>query len=99
MLSSVARAPGRRSPAPRAFRPSMPAGWPGSGSASGRRGIIAPLAAIRRRSRSMVQIAFLTFFLSLTSGAHPVEVSVAGPVAAVELLLDGAPVGRLDGPP
>lgn len=46
-----------------------------------------------------MQIAFVTLFLGLTLGAYPVEVSVEGPVAAVELLLDGASVGRIAGPP
>jgi hypothetical protein len=43
----------------------------------------------------MTQIAFLTLFLGLTSGIHPVEVTVAGPVDAVELLLDGQRVATL----
>ncbi|HEX7180480.1 MAG TPA: hypothetical protein VF756_01460 [Thermoanaerobaculia bacterium] len=47
----------------------------------------------------MVQVAFLSLFLGLTLGPQPVELTVSGPVAAVELLLDGAPVARLDGPP
>lgn len=47
----------------------------------------------------MVQIAFLTFLFGVVSGIHPVEVSVAGPVAAVELQLDGVPMGRLTSPP
>lgn len=47
----------------------------------------------------MAQIAFLTLFLGLTLGPQPIELSVSGPVAAVELLLDGAPAGRLAGPP
>lgn len=47
----------------------------------------------------MAQIAFLTLFLGLTLGPRPVELTVSGPVAAVELLLDGAPAGRLTGPP
>lgn len=47
----------------------------------------------------MTQMAFLTLFLGLTLGPQPVELTVTGPVAAVELLLDGAPVARLDGPP
>ncbi len=46
-----------------------------------------------------MQIAFVTLFLGLTLGAYPVEVSVEGPVAAVELLLDGASIGRIAGPP
>jgi hypothetical protein len=47
----------------------------------------------------MVQIGFLTFLFGVISGIHPVEVSVAGPVAAIELQLDGVPVGRLTSPP
>jgi hypothetical protein len=47
----------------------------------------------------MVQITFLTFFFTLTSGIQPVEVAVTGPVAAVELQLDGLPLSRLAGPP
>jgi hypothetical protein len=47
----------------------------------------------------MVQIAFLTLFLGLTSGKQPVAVAVRGPAAAVELLLDGTAVVRLGGPP
>jgi hypothetical protein len=47
----------------------------------------------------MAQIAFLTLFLGLTLGPQPIELTVTGPVAAVELLLDGAPAGRLTGPP
>lgn len=39
-------------------------------------------------------IAFLTLFLGLVAGVHPVAVSVNGPVAAVEMELDGAPAGR-----
>jgi hypothetical protein len=46
----------------------------------------------------MVQIAFLTLFLGLTSGKHPVAVQVQGPVAAVELVLDGTPVLRMGSP-
>jgi hypothetical protein len=47
----------------------------------------------------MTQIAFLTLFLGLTLGPQPVELTVIGPVAVVELLLDGAPAGRIAGPP
>jgi len=47
----------------------------------------------------MAQIAFLTLFLGLTLGPQPIELTVTGPVAAVELLLDGAPAGRMAGPP
>lgn len=47
----------------------------------------------------MVQIAFLTLFLGLTAGKQPVALAVRGPVHAVELMLDGAAVVRLGGPP
>lgn len=46
-----------------------------------------------------MQIAFVTLFLGLAMGPHPVEVAVEGPVAAVELLLDGAVAGRIEKPP
>ena len=44
-------------------------------------------------------IAFVTLLLGLISGVYPIEVTVSGPVAAVELTLDGASAGRLTGPP
>ena len=45
-------------------------------------------------------IAFVTLLLGLISGPYPIEVTVSGPVAAVEFTLDGAPVGsRLSGSP
>ena len=44
-------------------------------------------------------IAFVTLLLGLISGVYPIEVAVSGPVAAVELSLDGAPAGRIEGPP
>jgi hypothetical protein len=47
----------------------------------------------------MTQIAFLTLFLGLTLGPQPVELTVTGPAAVVEILLDGAQVARLEGPP
>jgi hypothetical protein len=47
----------------------------------------------------MTQIAFLTLFLGLALGPQSVELTVTGPVAVVEILLDGAPVARLEGPP
>jgi hypothetical protein len=40
-------------------------------------------------------IAFVTLLLGLISGVYPIEVKVGGPVAAVELTLDGAPAGRI----
>ena len=47
----------------------------------------------------MTHIVFLTLFLGLTSGTHPVELNVAGPVAAVELTLDGRNLTTLRQPP
>ena len=44
-------------------------------------------------------IAFATLLLGLISGVYPIEVTVGGGVTAVELTLDGAPAGRIDGPP
>jgi hypothetical protein len=46
-----------------------------------------------------MHIAFLTLFLGLTSGVQPFELSVSGPVASIEILLDGTVAQRLDGPP
>lgn len=44
-------------------------------------------------------IAFVTLLLGLISGVYPIEVTVSGPVAAVEYTLDGVQVARLEGPP
>ncbi len=44
-------------------------------------------------------IAFVTLLLGLISGVYPIEVKVGGPVAAVELTLDGATAGRIEAPP
>jgi hypothetical protein len=44
-------------------------------------------------------IAFLSLFFGLITGPYPVELSVHGPVAAVELLMDGRSVRTLQGPP
>lgn len=44
-------------------------------------------------------IEFVTLFLGLTWGPCPVEVAVAGQVAAVEFRLDGEAVEVLEGPP
>ncbi|HTD53550.1 MAG TPA: hypothetical protein VK780_11045, partial [Thermoanaerobaculia bacterium] len=44
-------------------------------------------------------ISFLTLFLGLTAGPQLVQVSVAGGVAAVEVLVDGTAVGRAEKPP
>jgi hypothetical protein len=46
-----------------------------------------------------MQIAFVTLFLGLTLGTYPVELAVEGPVAAVELILDGTVAGRLEKAP
>jgi hypothetical protein len=44
-------------------------------------------------------IAFVTLILGLISGVYPIEVTVSGPVAAVEFTLDGAAVSRIEGSP
>jgi hypothetical protein len=44
-------------------------------------------------------IAFVTLLLGLISGVYPIEVTVGGNVAAVEYILDGAQVARIEGPP
>ena len=44
-------------------------------------------------------IAFLSLFFGLITGSYPVELSVQGPVATVELLVDGRSVRTLQGPP
>lgn len=44
-------------------------------------------------------IAFVTLLLGLISGVYPIEVTVSGPVAAVEFTLDGAPAGRIEQAP
>jgi hypothetical protein len=44
-------------------------------------------------------IAFVTLLLGLISGGYPIEVTVGGPVAAVEFTLDGAAAGRIEHPP
>ncbi len=44
-------------------------------------------------------IEFVSLFLGLVTGVYPVEVSVADPVAAVEIFLDGRPAGTLEGEP
>lgn len=44
-------------------------------------------------------IAFVTLLLGLISGVYPIEVTVSGPVAAVEFTLDGAPAGRVEHAP
>lgn len=44
-------------------------------------------------------VEFISLLLGLVSGPHPVELSIVGPVAEVELRLDDRTVGVLDGPP
>lgn len=44
-------------------------------------------------------ITFVTLFLGLFLGTQPVELRVDEGVAAVELVLDGESLGRLEGPP
>jgi len=44
-------------------------------------------------------IAFVTLLLGLISGSYPIEVAVSGPVARVELLLDGKVVRGISAPP
>jgi hypothetical protein len=43
-------------------------------------------------------VIFVTMFLSLTAGVHPVDVEVTGPAARVEIVLDGT-VRQLQSPP
>jgi hypothetical protein len=44
-------------------------------------------------------ISFLTLFFGLISGPFPVELTVSGPVAAIELTVDGGTPSRLVAPP
>jgi hypothetical protein len=44
-------------------------------------------------------ISFLTLFFGLISGPFPVQMTVSGPVAAVELTVDGGTPARLVAPP
>lgn len=44
-------------------------------------------------------IEFLSLFVGLVVGVHEVEVSVSGPVARVEIRLDGAAVAEIQAPP
>ena len=44
-------------------------------------------------------VSFVSLFLSLTTGLHPVEVSVTGPVAAVEIRIDGETVAVMQRAP
>src|SRR5688500_18434697 len=47
------------------------------------------LASFMLRLSAMTQIVFLTLFLGLTVGRQQVAVTVSGPVARVEIALDG----------
>ncbi|HEY4572652.1 MAG TPA: hypothetical protein VIJ26_01770, partial [Thermoanaerobaculia bacterium] len=44
-------------------------------------------------------IAFLTLFFGLITGPYPVELTVDGPAAAVEIQIDGQTASRLEAPP
>lgn len=44
-------------------------------------------------------IAFLSLFFGLITGRYPVELTVNGPVAAVEILVDGRSAAQMEGPP
>ncbi len=46
-----------------------------------------------------MSIAFLTLFFGLISGPYPVELTVDGPAAAVEIQVDGGTATRIPGPP
>jgi hypothetical protein len=48
---------------------------------------------------TMTTIAFLSLFFGLIRGPYPVELAVNGPVAAVELMVDGKSVRTLQAPP
>jgi len=44
-------------------------------------------------------IAFLTLFFGLITGPYPVELTVSGPAASVEIVVDGRSAGTLPGAP
>jgi hypothetical protein len=46
-----------------------------------------------------VNIAFLSLFFGLISGPYPVELTMDGPAASVEVLVDGRRAGTIPGPP
>ncbi len=50
-------------------------------------------------SRTKPMIEFITLFLGLLTGPHPVELAAGDAVAAVELSLDGRQIARLEGSP
>ena len=47
----------------------------------------------------MTTVAFLTLFFGLISGPYPLELAVDGPVAAVEVQVDGHVAGRIEEAP
>jgi hypothetical protein len=47
----------------------------------------------------MTTIAFLSLFFGLISGPYPIQLAVNGPVASVEIVVDGRSAGTLPGPP
>jgi len=47
----------------------------------------------------MTTVAFLSLFFGLISGPYPIELAVDGPVAAVEVQVDGHVAGRIEQPP
>jgi hypothetical protein len=47
----------------------------------------------------MEPISFVTIFLSLMVGVHPVELAVGDDVASVEIVLDGEQIAEVHGPP
>jgi hypothetical protein len=57
-----------------------------------------PPAGSRTHSEAFDVVSFLSLFLGLVFGYQTVALEVAEPVARVELLLDGAVVGSLQGP-
>src|SRR4051812_20802165 len=58
-----------------------------------------PDAPIWLQWRVVATIAFLSLFFGLIAGPCPVELAVGGPVAAVELRVDGRIAQTLQGPP
>src|SRR6476469_6438224 len=52
---------------------------------------------LRRGGAAM--IVFVTLLLGLVSGVYPIEVTVSGPVFAVEFILDGKVARHLSSPP
>lgn len=54
---------------------------------------------VRRPELEPPSVTFLTRYRELVTGTQSLDVKTTGPVAAVEILLDGRSLGRLDGPP